>query len=254
MLPFLRQFEQSKGVISEEHGFTEYPKYYGGVDDELNECVLLEDLSVRNYNIIDRQTEETTADHVHLVMKTLAKFHAISFALKDQQPEKFRTFAPKLSEIFIRTQDPFMKEYFRKQGETVIELLSAEEDAHLLNKVKKLFEKNAMEVAADCLDLEKIGDGVVISHADTWQNNTMFKRDNNGKPIAINLVDWQLSRVTSPIIDIVYFMFACTTKELRDAHYDDFLNTYHKSLSAHIKRYLIKIRHFRLLLRKKKHY
>lgn len=238
-MPYLQQFERSKGVILNENGFTEYPKYYGGLDDDLHECVLMEDLSVRDFHIIDRHTEVTSAEHVQLVMQSLAKFHAISFALKDQQPDKFSEFAPKLSEIFIRTNDKFMSEYFNKQSDCIFRVLTAEEDAHLLAKMKELFEKKSMEIAADCLNLEETGAGAVITHGDTWQNNVMFKRDNNGKPMESNILDWQLSRISSPIIDIVYFVFLCTTKELRDEHYDNFLKIYHESLSDQIRRYFL---------------
>lgn len=239
VLPYFREFEASKGVIVEENGFIEYPICYRTVDEEPSECVLLEDLSVRDLHIIDRHTEEITADHVRLVMQVLGKFHAISFALKDQQPEKFKKLSSNLDEVFIRRNDPFLRDYFVKQTDSVINVLSSEEDAHLVAKVKKLFEKHAMDIAADCLELEPTGSATVITHGDAWQNNTMFRYDKNGKPIEISLLDWQISRHSSPIIDIVYYMFCCTTKELRDAHYDDFLKVYHESLSAHIQRYVV---------------
>lgn len=234
ILPFFRQFEESKGVIVEEDGFHEYPKCYRTLDSDINECLLLEDLSERGFKIIDRRTEEVTADHVHLVMKTLGKFHAISFALKDQQPEKFKEITSNLDEIFIVTGKEYLRDYFNKQAESVFNAVS--DDDELLSKAKKFFERDAIDVAVECLDLKLTGSGSVISHGDAWQNNTMFTYDNNGKPIAINFLDWQIARHASPIIDIVYYMFSCTTKELRDAHYDEFLKVYHNSLSTHVRR------------------
>lgn len=239
VLPFFRHFEQSKGVI--EDGFYEYPQHYGSVSAELSECVLLEDLSVRNFSIIDRHTEEVTADHVYLFMKVLAKLHAISFALKDQQPEKFKEIAANVGEIIFRREDVMFREYFLKQSEEAIKVVSNAEDAHLLAKLKKLFTKSPLDIVADCLDTKLTGAGVVITHGDSWQNNTMFRYGNDGKPIEINFLDWQLSRCSSPIIDIVYFLFSCTTKHVRDAHYDNFLKVYHESLSLHIRRYVSRI-------------
>lgn len=235
VLPYLRQFEESKGVVVEETGFHEYPKCYRTVDEEPSESVFMEDLSVRDFRIIDRFTEDITVDHVNLVMQSLAKLHAISFVLKHEQPDKFKQLTSNLPELFIR-DDPIMREYLKNQCEVIFGVVSAEEDAHLLTKVKKLFEKDAMDIAAECLDLESTGAASVITHGDAWQNNTMFIYDKNGKPIEINLVDWQISRQSSPIIDIVYYMFSCTTKEMRDAHYENFLKVYHESLSAHIRR------------------
>lgn len=186
--------------------------------------------------MIDRFKEEVSANHVRLMMQSLAKFHAISFALKDQQPQKFQELSSPLAEIFIRRDDLMLREYFLKQSEQVLNVLSDEKDAHLLAKVAKLFETKPMDLVADCLDTQITGLDGVISHGDAWQNNTMFRYDNSGKPIEICLLDWQISRYSSPIIDIVYYIFCCTTKELRDAHYDEFLQIYHKNLTAHIER------------------
>lgn len=225
-----------KGVNIEADGFTEYPKCYRTVDVDINEGLIFEDLDIRGFITIDRRTEEITAEHVLLVMRVLGKFHAISFALKDQQPEKFNEIASNLDEVFVRRHDAHMRACFTKQAECVFTALAAEEDADLLVKVKELYEKEAIDIAADCLDLELTGPATVITHGDAWQNNTMFRYDSNGKPVDVSFLDWQTVRRSSSIIDIVYYVFCCTTKELRDAHYESFLMTYHDSLSAQIRR------------------
>lgn len=243
MLPYLQQFERSKGVVIEDNGFFEYPICYQTLDEEPYECLLLEDLSVRGFSIVDRFTEEVTADHVHLFMKALAKFHAISFALKDQQPEKFLALASNLREVF-RADDLLVRDYFNKQVENVLDILKNDEDAKLLARMKELFERDAIDIAAECLDPKSAENAAVISYGDAWQNNSMYRYDDQGKPNGIVLLDWQISRHSTPIIDIAYFIFCCTTKEVRDAHYDNFLDTYHSSLSTHIRRYLSFLVHF----------
>lgn len=235
-MPFFKQFEESKGLIINENGFSEYPECYRTIDQEPFESLFLEDLSVRGFTIIDRRTEDVTADHVRLVMQTLGKFHAISFALKDQQPDKFNELASQLNEVFVRKDDDHLRYFFNKQSEAVFNSVSNEEDEHLLERVKLFYKNDALNVAADCLSLELTGGASVISHGDCWQNNTMFRYDNDGKPIEISFLDWQTTRHASPIIDIVYYMFCCTTKELRDNNYDNFLKVYHDSLSEHIRR------------------
>lgn len=232
-----REFEESKGVIIEENGFSEYPKCYRTLDTEPNECLFLEDLSQRSFSIVDKSTETLSADHVNLVMRTLGKYHAISFALNDQQPEKFKKLASNLKEMFLESTDDTFQQYFNKQAHTALDTVTSEEDIHLHTKLKKFLEKEAMDIMMETLNLENIGSAVVISHGDTWQNNIMFKYDKNGKSNEISLLDWQISRLASPIHDIVYFMFTSTTKELRDIHYNNFLQTYHDSLSTHIQRF-----------------
>lgn len=237
VLPYFREFEESKGVILEENGFIEYPQCYRTLDIEPSECIFMEDLSVRGFKIIDRCTEVVTADHVRLGMKALGKFHAISFAMKDQQPEKFSELASNLSELFVRRDDKLTRDYFNKMLKSIYDALDDNEDVLVRSKLDKLFEREAMDISADCVDAELAGSAAIITHGDNWQNNQIYKFDQNGKPIEVVLLDWQISRYCSPIIDIVYFVFCCTTKELRDAHYDDFLKAYHASLCFHIQKY-----------------
>lgn len=237
VLPYFRKFEESKGVIEEENGFTEYPKCYRTIDIEPSECIILEDLSSRNFSIIDRYTEEVSAEHVRLVMKSLAKYHAISFALKDQQPEKFEELSSDLKELFVRRDDENLRFYFKKMLEDILPILSSEEDAILRSKVQDIVDKDPTDVAYECVNPALAEPATIITHGDVWQNNTMFRCDDNKNPIEICLIDWQVARHASPVIDILYYMFCCTTKELRDAHYDEFLKVYHESLSTSIRKY-----------------
>ncbi|XP_055297452.1 uncharacterized protein LOC129565999 isoform X2 [Sitodiplosis mosellana] len=243
VLSYFRQFELSKGVINKENGFTEYPICYRTLDEDPSECLLLEDLNIRGFSIIDRFTEEVTADHVRLFMKALGKLHALSFALNDQQPEKFQALASNLKEC-IRTDNSVFRDYFRKQTEHVLDILRHEEDTDLLSRMKDLFKTDAIDIAANCLNPKSAENGSVISYGDAWQNNSMYRYDDQGKPIEISFLDWQISRHSTPIIDIAYFIFSCTTKELRDAHYDEFLNIYHDNLSAHIHWVLTRTNYF----------
>lgn len=54
-------------------GFIEYPMCYRTIDDDFNEGVVLEDLNACGFKMIDKFTEDVSADHVRLVMRNL--FH-----------------------------------------------------------------------------------------------------------------------------------------------------------------------------------
>lgn len=58
--------------------FTEYPVCYKSIATEPTESLFFEDMNRTEYMVVD----DLTTDHVLIVMRTLAKFHAISFALK----------------------------------------------------------------------------------------------------------------------------------------------------------------------------
>lgn len=237
VLPALRHFEQSRVQDADQIGFTEYPKSYRTVDVDVNEGLIFEDLCDQGFKTIDRRTEDVAVEHLRLVMQSLAKLHAISFALNDQQPKLFNELASKLSEVFVCREDKHLRECFTKQAQLAFEAVSNEGDAHLLAKVKELYEKEALDIGADCIDLTLTGPAIVIGHGDAWQNNTMFRYDIDGKPIEVIFLDWQTTRASSPVIDLVYYIFCCTTKTLRDSYYDELLQLYHQKLTEHIKRY-----------------
>jgi hypothetical protein len=58
--------------------------------DGENDFIVLEDLSPTGYVTADR-TKGLDFDHCVAVLQTLGRFHALSFAMKDQDPEGFKT-------------------------------------------------------------------------------------------------------------------------------------------------------------------
>lgn len=66
----------------------------------------------------------------------------------------------------------------------------------------------------------------------------MFKYDETGKIVKnIRLIDFQLARYSNPVLDLVYFIFTCTTRELRGRNYNIYLKTYHDNLCDSILRF-----------------
>lgn len=53
------------------------------------------------------------------------------------------------------------------------------------------------------------------------------------------MLDFQISRYASPVTDLCYFIFCCTSGEFRQKYYEDILKVYYNSLSQLIKRYLV---------------
>lgn len=231
-----RAFEESRGLIFEEDGFHEYPTCYNTVDVAPVESLVLEDLCVDDFVMVDVRNDDLTADHVNLVMRALGKYHAISFALKDQQPDQFRQLAGSLDELFIRANDENMAKVMTMFSKQVLAVADSLDDKRIGDKVKAAYDGNYIQLMADMVDGTKAEPYTIICHGDCWNNNTMFQLDEAGKPVALRLLDFQISRYASPALDILYYIFCCTQKQLRDRHYDSFLVEYHASLSKHLKR------------------
>lgn len=50
------------------------------------------------------------------------------------------------------------------------------------------------------------------------------------------MLDWQVCRYASPVTDILYYIFGCTSSAFRSEHYENLLNDYYNSLSIAVKR------------------
>lgn len=52
----------------------------------------------------------------------------------------------------------------------------------------------------------------------------------------ICFLDWQISRYTSPAIDLLFHFFSSTRKSLRDQNFTDLLNVYYSALSGTVRK------------------
>lgn len=258
-MPLFQQFQQSKGIVLEENGFNEIAKCYRTITTEFEEGLYFEDLKVSGFEMFDR-FQDVTIDHVKLVMNTLGKFHAISFALRDQNPKKFNEFK-EIQDIFLtRKADENLRNYFVSLTDRAIKTLDEKLHANLIEKVIKLCGNSLMDTMIECVDGTANEPYSVLCHGDCWNNNILFKYkvkllilflliillisnlcylflfSQNGKPIDIRLLDWQIARYSSPVCDLAYYIYGGTTKEFRDQYYDIILKTYHNSLSDFMRR------------------
>lgn len=80
------------------------PRHLVSYTDGENDFVVLEDVSPLGFGPASRQNCIDWAECI-VILKTLAKFHAISFAYKDQKKEEFTKLASVLNETYFGTQN-----------------------------------------------------------------------------------------------------------------------------------------------------
>lgn len=127
-----------------------------------NCCLIVEDLSKKNYKEIDEKTS-LNITYMNIMMKELAKFHALSFALKTHKPEKFKKFRD-----FLR--NPNIPDAQRRLFivEKVWEwTLNAIDDEEIKNK---LISKKIELLNEEMIDSET----TIICHGDYNLRNVLF--------------------------------------------------------------------------------
>lgn len=179
VLKIMNEFQIEKGLTAED-GFFEYPKCYGIIDDQKNDrfALVMEDLKTSGYEMFDK-FQPSDYNHVKLFMESLGKYHAISFALKDQRPGVFEQFKD-LEDIFsgqVEQSPEMMQAMFRfayDRAMLAFEDDIAKEGAVLtLRKLKENFLHDLSTLPCG----RKTEPFSVINHGDCWNNNLMFKYD-----------------------------------------------------------------------------
>lgn len=252
ILPIFQKFQLNKDKKL-ENGFHEYPICYQNSIIEFDESLFFEDLKISGFKMYNRHIEASYL-HSKLIMETLGKLHAVSYAIKDQEPELLNPYRDMIDMLVSRQNNEPLSQFFVKITERALETLDPEEDKELLIKLRKFLCRPYLEILGDFLDGNRSEPLSVITHGDCWINNILFKLDEvslnfnqliklipiftsqNNKPEEIRFLDWQVCRYASPVTDILYFLFGCTSTEFRSEHYETLLNDYYNSLSNSIKR------------------
>ncbi|XP_046401385.1 uncharacterized protein LOC124167502 [Ischnura elegans] len=217
------------------------PKCFFAAGDGGSDSIYLEDLSEAGYKIPDSTsfTVGLDLDHSSLVMKTLGKFHAITYAAeKLLLPSKnwvaeFPVFSR--DSIFY---DPIGKDVVsplfplvKSCVETFVTMSSQmnglPKQPDFTGALTKALENNWPNL---CRLVQPDPQGFnVLSHGDCWINNAMFLYD-GGRPVDLKIIDFQISRYCHPAVDIFYFMYLCTRREFRDKNLHSLVLEYYNSL------------------------
>lgn len=167
-----RRFQEANGVESESNGFHEYPKCYSFIDDECHEAIFMEDLKELNFEMSDIRDRDVTYDHAHLVMSTLAKYHALSLALKHKKPAKFLELAEQCPEIFATAA-----KYFYDICEPLIYEVLNEDENNIREKLKKFFPQSTYTSLISRHTEAATEPCAILCHGDLKMSNIFFKYD-----------------------------------------------------------------------------
>lgn len=218
----MHQFQEARGVRA-PHAFTEVPRLLHAYVDGRNDFIVLEDLCPGGYGSAGRHGGMDLA-HCRLVMRTLGKFHAVSLAIGDRQPELLRRmcadgtrevyYAPEFRawySSFERSQIAVARDAMRREyGGTAYEqrMLVFTGEGFYDRMIGLVQRRNRFSV---------------IGHGDCWLPNFLLKYGDDGEPQLAKMIDFQLGRFASPALDISFCVYSCTMQSLRVEHYEELL-------------------------------
>lgn len=196
-----------------------------------NMTLVMEDLNESNFVVADRKKGVDMA-HVKLVMEHLAKYHACSMVLADQEgAEKFKEFHTHIvNDASLEAKDHF-KRLFRDLYEEIKTWAGYEKYGEKLEKIHHIFFQQEVNLYRDCRSKIK-----VVIHGDLWVSNFMFRYDSKNNPVAVKFIDLQIAYYGSPIFDLIYFLVTSVHDEIRFGRVNEVIQIYHQALVSILKR------------------
>ncbi|XP_075982060.1 uncharacterized protein LOC142980513 [Anticarsia gemmatalis] len=234
LLPKFVHMQRKAGIPEEE--LIKYPKCYGYSAEAPNEVILLEDLKPLGFIMLDR-FKPLPNDCMHAILKSFAAFHALSFVLKQREPETFDRYKTNLFDMWAdMSKNEATKFYFLGIESNVLSVLEDPDHINIarnkisdtINQMKKIYKADRENKYS------------VIVQGDCWTNNVMFRFEEDKLADTI-LIDYQASRNASPAYDLLYMILNCVDYDTRKQHFIRWIDYYHEELEKSLSHYGLKV-------------
>ncbi|PSN47056.1 hypothetical protein C0J52_09362 [Blattella germanica] len=195
------------------------PKCYYSCESFL----VMEDLASSGYRMMNRR-EGLNLEQCLSIMRTIARFHASSVALVEENPDSMKGY--ELHFFDETSTEEGWRKFFPAMTDMLIDELKTwpQEWSKYIEKLRPLKE--------DFLDrLRKVtrpeeSNYKVLVHGDLWTNNMLFRGND------VRLLDFQLVQYTSLALDLHLFLTTSPNAEVREHHIDRLIKEYHTTLNS----------------------
>ncbi|XP_060533508.1 uncharacterized protein LOC132706280 [Cylas formicarius] len=211
------------------------PKCYWTKTGDDYDVLVFDNLKKAGYRL--HQSDIPMDDrHIKLVLRAYARWHALSFALREHHGEEFKAVVDELAgyEKKIENKPINMekfKEVFGKIFDERYQILETHGEHELLERYK---EKMKDRVPGKWNESAPCEEECVITHGDCWNNNFLFFYEENLIPSKVCLLDFQISKLHSPARDISYFIYStCSETELK--RFKEYIQFYYGAFARDLK-------------------
>lgn len=218
-----------------------YTRWAGDDDNMKEDLIILENLYPKGFSFAVNQDDGLDRRHSELVIRELAKFHAISYCMKQGQNDFILEQYPYLAEdsLYRESTEGFTKRTITPVMASLAELLrntpEYEEHYEWFVDLARNFHGIQMEM------VRPKNRFAVICHGDLWLSKILFKYINvsdspcDTLPAEVKFIDFQSSRFASLATDLVLFLFTCVKTELRRTMLGELISLYYTTFLVSVR-------------------
>ncbi|XP_013137149.1 PREDICTED: uncharacterized protein LOC106102271 [Papilio polytes] len=219
MLKRYREIEEEH-KIEEQYKLTT-SKFYGFSKEYLYETLVMEDMAAKGFKTHDR-FKSIDWEYATQAVFEMAKFHALSMALRHHNPEEFDELMRSNGLIFEMHHFKLFFDVVHKSAISVVKEKYRQRLMDFINKQDfQLFNRPIRYP--------------VLTHGDYRPSNLMYKVYENGK-LDIVPLDYQGCQSSNPLRDLMYFIFSGSDAAFRARYYRQLLEFYYSELCKALRR------------------
>ncbi|KAH8310926.1 hypothetical protein KR044_003492, partial [Drosophila immigrans] len=201
---------------------------------EPQQVMIFDDLVPLGYIVV--RDREPTMDEVRLAFSKLAKWHAVSFKMLNDQPEVFEKFKYSLMELPKITEDPFMNgiDFFIRMLNEVPDLKVYKSK---FKRIRENFVESFRSPFVEHRENRQYDAYYVLCHGDLYIRNMMFKQDKVTNALQdCMLIDFQMSNVGPMPNDIIYATYQMLSPDQRQNHLEELIRFYFLNFTDTLKK------------------
>ncbi|XP_046680864.1 uncharacterized protein LOC124367793 [Homalodisca vitripennis] len=215
---------------------TFFPKFYEKLKFQLapksfksptESTLILKDLMEDGYKMCDKLKNLDFKYCKHVVV-TIAKCHATSVSLHREEPSIVENMGKEV--LFNENMMSVLKTVLEYCVKTVARI-AKETYGH--GDLAEFLLRNLENLWESIVDIHRTKDeGLnVLNHGDLWINNMLFKTNDFGEILDVKFIDFQFSRYSSPVLDLLFFFWSSADEVVRAYRLQDLCKVYLQTLN-----------------------
>ncbi|XP_002087381.3 uncharacterized protein LOC6526259 [Drosophila yakuba] len=230
--PELDKLQLESGILP-AHLFDGFPRYYGSrisldtrsAKVDRDAVLIQENVTKHGYRPGNRHRAYSLAETV-LILHYLARYHALPIALRLKKPQVYEEYVRPYFKKFDMNSNIDKAETEIMDSEILKDIKSVTSDEREVNRVKELLKMfQDFQAGSDVDD----GPFTTLVHGDLWINNMMLKYGEEGTPLKVKIVDFQIAQYGSLVHDIIFLLFSSVDVNVLEDNFYNFLTIYYNA-------------------------